>query len=509
MHRLLGWRNRVDACNANRKMNRRTETSFFSSFSGSTRLAVIASLLAGLLFACLMAIRLDLFKKPPSFPSFKETALQDRDTWMTIWQEDRRIGHSHRRLLTTDTGYTLSDHTVMKINTMGIVQEIQLSTHADLHADLSLSAFTLDLASNRFSFSVQGEVSGNTLHARVENKRIEIPLDGPVYIPAGMWDAIAKLSMQPGETIDLPLFDPVSLGKHSARVTFVGLEPVHIYGSGHSARKFAIDFMGAVETLWIDGSGTVLKEEGLLGITLMKSTRDQALDRASLSGSRDLTLAASVAAGMILETPDRLVRLKVEIKNVPEAISLDGGRQSFSKNILTITLEPLLDPVALPPGKETLFLEPAPFIESDHPEVVEAAKDAMGDAVRPLEKARNLVVWVFNALEKRPVLSAPTALETLRQRMGDCNEHAVLLAALSRAAGIPARVEAGLVYMDGRFYYHAWNSLYLGEWITADALMNQLPADVTHIRLVRGDSIEQAKLLGAVGNISLRILEAE
>ena len=93
--------------------------------------------------------------------------------------------------------------------------------------------------------------------------------------------------------------------------------------------------------------------------------------------------------------------------------------------------------------------------------------------------------------------------------MGDCNEHAVLLAALARAAGIPARVEAGLVYMDGRFYYHAWNSLYLGEWITADALMNQLPADITHIRLVRGASSEQAEILGAVGKISIQILKAE
>jgi hypothetical protein len=60
--------------------------------------------------------------------------------------------------------------------------------------------------------------------------------------------------------------------------------------------------------------------------------------------------------------------------------------------------------------------------------------------------------------------------------------------------------------MDGRFYYHAWNSLYLGEWITADSLMNQLPADVTHIRMVRGAAGEQGDLLGAIGRINIQIL---
>jgi transglutaminase-like putative cysteine protease len=100
----------------------------------------------------------------------------------------------------------------------------------------------------------------------------------------------------------------------------------------------------------------------------------------------------------------------------------------------------------------------------------------------------------------------PTALKTLRQGAGDCNEHAVLLAAMARAAGIPARVEAGLVYMDGRFYYHAWNSLYLGRWVTADALMNQFPADVTHIRMVRGTGGDQADILGAIGQITIQIM---
>ena len=97
-------------------------------------------------------------------------------------------------------------------------------------------------------------------------------------------------------------------------------------------------------------------------------------------------------------------------------------------------------------------------------------------------------------------------MSTLTHRVGDCNEHAVLLAALARAAGIPAKIEAGLVYLNGRFYYHAWNLLYLGKWITADSLFNQIPADVTHIRLTSGESSQQFDIINVIGRIKLRII---
>ena len=124
----------------------------------------------------------------------------------------------------------------------------------------------------------------------------------------------------------------------------------------------------------------------------------------------------------------------------------------------------------------------------------------------PLDRARKLTRWVYQNIDKRPVLSVPDALSTLENREGDCNEHAVLLAALARAAGIPARVEVGLVYLNGRFYYHAWNLLFLGTWVTADGLFGQLPADATHIRFASG-SKRQLDLMGTIGQVELNVIE--
>jgi transglutaminase-like putative cysteine protease len=148
-------------------------------------------------------------------------------------------------------------------------------------------------------------------------------------------------------------------------------------------------------------------------------------------------------------------------------------------------------------------------VQADDPRIQTLANELTAKARSPRARVQAIMDWMAANIEKRPVLSLPDAVNTLTQRMGDCNEHAVLLAALARAAGIPTQIEAGLVYQRGRFYYHAWNRVHLGRWVTVDALMGQMPADVTHIRLARGDLSEQMEILPMIGRLAITILEAE
>ncbi|MBW1895956.1 MAG: transglutaminase domain-containing protein, partial [Deltaproteobacteria bacterium] len=111
-------------------------------------------------------------------------------------------------------------------------------------------------------------------------------------------------------------------------------------------------------------------------------------------------------------------------------------------------------------------------------------------------------------IEKRGTVSVPNALDTLKMKAGDCNEHAVLFAALARAAGIAAKVSVGLVYTRDRFYYHAWNEVFLRHWVAVDALMGQMPADVTHIKFVEGDLSRQAEIVRVIGQVKIKVLDA-
>ncbi len=85
-----------------------------------------------------------------------------------------------------------------------------------------------------------------------------------------------------------------------------------------------------------------------------------------------------------------------------------------------------------------------------------------------------------------------TAREALRTRSGDCTEFSVLLAALARNRGIPARIAVGLVYSDrfsGKkdvFSPHTWVQAWTGAgWVSYDAGLGEF--DATHIALAVGD----------------------
>ena len=86
---------------------------------------------------------------------------------------------------------------------------------------------------------------------------------------------------------------------------------------------------------------------------------------------------------------------------------------------------------------------------------------------------------------------------------------------LARAAGIPSRIAAGIVFSDragpiGGFYYHAWPEVQLGgpsEWIPVDPTFGQFPADATHIKLAEGDLDQQVEIMGYVGRIKLKLID--
>jgi transglutaminase-like putative cysteine protease len=150
---------------------------------------------------------------------------------------------------------------------------------------------------------------------------------------------------------------------------------------------------------------------------------------------------------------------------------------------------------------------PSPFVESDDAGIVARAKAIVGSASAPEEKVRRVLAWVAENVEREPSLTIPSARDVLRSRRGDCNEHAVLVAALVRAAGVPARVVAGLAYANDGFYYHAWNEVWLDRWVSVDAVFDQMPADATHVKLIDGGPEKHARIAEVVGRLALVRLE--
>ncbi len=87
--------------------------------------------------------------------------------------------------------------------------------------------------------------------------------------------------------------------------------------------------------------------------------------------------------------------------------------------------------------------------------------------------------------------------------------------ALARSICIPARIDVGVAYVRGAFYYHAWPEVFIDEgngrglWLPVDPTFNQFPADATHVRLARGGLDKQAAILPLIGKAQMTITQLE
>jgi hypothetical protein len=49
----------------------------------------------------------------------------------------------------------------------------------------------------------------------------------------------------------------------------------------------------------------------------------------------------------------------------------------------------------------------------------------------------------------------------------------------------------------------------VGEWVAVDPLLNQVPADPTHIRLIMGELDRQVQLVKVLGRLGVKIVDYE
>ena len=144
-------------------------------------------------------------------------------------------------------------------------------------------------------------------------------------------------------------------------------------------------------------------------------------------------------------------------------------------------------------GKPTAAdTQPNDWLQSAAPEIVKLAHDGAGAAKTPAAQMQNLEDFVRRFIRTKDLsVGYASALEVAKNPEGDCTEHAVLLAALGRALGIPTRVVDGLVYIDqyaGKnnvFVPHAWAQAWVdGRWRSYDAALQGF--DAGHVALSTG-----------------------
>ena len=442
--------------------------------------------------------------------------------WKEIYLKNRKVGYASNLIRPFQDGYFVQEEIFLKLELMGFANRVHTITQAQLDKGYLLRNFYFTMTSGVVKFNISGRVEGDELllktgrDAGKKTRRIKLPRIP--MIGAGMGYYFRSREIRVGNTYAMPVFDPSTMAQKETVIKVAAKEQIQINRRTFEVFRLETELWGGRMTFWLDEEGRVMKEEGFMGLTLVKSSAANAPLDMEGGGEIDLYDLAAISIDRELPTPERLKYLKLKVEGVDDHMTLNretwnGGRQRYRDGIMEVTREkpPFKGLYSLPfdgsgRGMET-YLKPEFNIESDAEEVRETARKIAGDEKNPFKVARKTMEWVYDNLDKKPVVSVPSALDVLRTRVGDCNEHSTLLTALLRASGIPAKISVGLVYTRGKFFYHAWTEAFVGEWITMDATLGQMPADVTHIKLLEGNLDRQVEIAGLIGTLTLRVLD--
>jgi len=219
----------------------------------------------------------------------------------------------------------------------GVVQDIHLKTTGEMNPDMTCPLSILIFSQAFFHFVARGEVSGRQATVYygppAAEKKIKITLQESPHLSSGIFDSLRGKALTIGKETTLHVFDPASMAQRPVRVTVMEDETVTIMGQPQKARKIAVDFMGAQQYAWLGEDGSVLKEKGLLGMTLEKVTKEKALDGLDLASGADLTEVASIRSNIIIDDPDALTKLTVRLANINKKnLLLEGGRQQYKND---------------------------------------------------------------------------------------------------------------------------------------------------------------------------------
>jgi len=442
-----------------------------------------------------------------------EEGIRSGDEWFGIYQQDRKIGYAHTRTTAEGDVYHISEESEMDVLALGRVQRIRTAINAYTTRNFQLKYFDFTLRADASSMDIKGAVVKKDLVLDIltggQTRTQRIRLAEAVYLTPNLRPAAVLLGLEPGRRYRFPLFNPVTMSTQDAFLTVESMETIKVGDADQTVYKLKESFEGMEAYAWITQEGETIKEQSPLGYSLLKETQAEALKRDKRGPAVDIIAMVKVPSREI-GNASKTTFLRARLGGAELAgFELDGGRQSWKDGAIEVRSTPGTGSYALPFAGDghAADLAPTVLIQSDDRSIREQASKVLGAERDAREAAKKLNAWVYEAINKQAVVSIPSAVEVLKQRVGDCNEHTTLYAALARASGIPTRMAAGIVYLKNGFYYHAWPEVWLGEWVAVDPTFNQFPADATHIRFVTGELAKQVEIVKLVGKLKVDVLE--
>ncbi|HKI32844.1 MAG TPA: transglutaminase domain-containing protein [Gemmataceae bacterium] len=441
------------------------------------------------------------------------------DTWEMLQLGGYRVGHVH----TVTREAAVKDAKVLRTNMQfeltlkraGAVQKLKLDNGSDETADGKVLGISM-----RMEQVVQeGTVEEKGLHLKVNGGQID------KYVP---WnDDVIGLYRQEQVFKDKKV-------KAGDKFTFSGYEPsitavVTVRGKAGEAEEvatlkgkkkllrvelasdpIAVPKPGSDETfklqlpkmiVWLDKDWVPVRRQtdmpGLGTIVFQRTDRETAT--AAVETVPDILANVNIPLNRAIANPTatRGVVFRVTLKDDDDpttALAQDARQEiknakgnSFELHVKAIRSPQKVEKPDAPVKEE--YLKSCFFLKCDDPRVKALTESAVGEETEPLKKARRIERWVFENVRNDNQVPFVPADHVARLLKGDCRQHAMLAAAMCRAADVPSRTAVGLVYAtDERgkpmMAYHMWTEVWVqGQWLAIDPELGQGSIAATHVKI--------------------------
>ena len=443
------------------------------------------------------------------------------DRWYRLFLGGQPCGFVHETLERDGDTFRSSTETEMTVGRMG--QGITVRTRSSFEETASGAPLRATVrrdtgaapVDSEWSFRDGALVVAEAQGASRTEQRRPLPPEG--WLAPRAADEFVRARMAAGASeIRYSTLDPES-GPEAVQVESVRVGPARETVLGREAEviewRSRTSLMERPTREWIASDGTLVRSATDLGVGILEarlSTREEATaarspvevmartfvplgaDARALAGARRAELEVRAKDGRLADLPSAGAQRFVRSGPGAGTVSVDAGRSSQATPA---------------EAADRRLAEPSVVADSRDPEVVALADRALrGVADEPHARAEALRAAVHRHLERKNLASGfATASECVRSRAGDCTEHGVLLCALLRSQGIPARVASGLLYVPAAgdvrnsYGWHMWTqALVDGAWVDLDAV---LPPD--------GPGFDASHLLTATSAADGAALDAE
>lgn len=469
----------------------------------------------------------------PGFVGAAEPAPNDvvLDTWDIAYLGKTRAGfvHTQTRTVTRDGEkyYKTTSELNLTVKRFQDAATLRMETGSEEGEDGKVSAVSMRQFLGRDQETVMaGTVEEDELHILVHDLRggekvqrldKKNPWDERVVGLYRQQAMYRQRKVKPGDRFDYLSYEPTLTLVIKTQVAVKDFEEVEV--NGKKRRLLRVEAVperiqigeNRVQlpalTAWLDDKYEMIRQEvdvpGLGQLTLYRGKRSDLNAPAAATAS-----GAQVAPDIGLE---QLVKLDARIparyaaEEVVYRITLKGDKdaasafaqderqkvenakgESFDLRVRARRQAPAPKKAA-PVADE--YLGSSYFINASDPTVKALATKAVGQEKDPWLRAVLIERWVHNNMTKKNYTQAfATADHVAKNREGDCTEHAVLAAAMCRAAGIPARTAFGLIYIENgpqpAMGFHMWTEVFVrGQWVSIDATLGQGFVGATHIKI--------------------------